>query len=180
MKADIFSSWESADLQQDRSIFQSLSRCLTGINSSFITGVSKLINTTASILYFNAGIEDKKDKQRRLKSDFYFKNQSRRSNISRRAWKRHSALLSYCLQQDVLHLSEGKLENGTDSTQNTIPEISQETIKGSMSFTVTSIRLLPVWSSSLIEMSLIEQDLSSLACMKNYKPTNLIEMKKAS
>jgi hypothetical protein len=84
---------------------------------------------------------------------FYGAHRAGQKNIHHRAWQRHSAFLVY--HQKVINLQHGLKHNNkmlvTDAR---------------ISFQVESIRQLPVWATSLNEMSTIENDISSLRLME--------------
>ena len=104
-----------------------------------------------------------------LKDDFFFQRQTRRKNISQRAWNRHSAFLYYSQQihkQNVQHSSE------LQQSPNTVVEKPVDS-QGRMSFQVKSIKLLPVWATAYHEMSWIEYDISSLRLTQSRRIESL-------
>ncbi|WP_455201182.1 hypothetical protein [Kaarinaea lacus] len=113
-----------------------------------------------------------KDAKRNIKDEFYFRKFEARRNIPHRTWKRHSALLHYhqqqTRQQQVKALSPGhesdfQAEAVTEAERQAALNIDTPAVNNlRLSFRVKSIRLLPIWASALSDLSLIEDDLSSL------------------
>lgn len=109
--------------------------------------------------------------EQNIKQEFFFdKSDFDRKNIPHKTWKRHSAFLIYRQQINNKQKPQSRME--TDQYLDAIINqaiVSEERI----SFRVKSIRPLPVWATALSDLSVIDNDLSSLRFMETHSVTNI-------
>jgi hypothetical protein len=107
--------------------------------------------------------------ERSIKEEFFYGNEyTGRKNIPHKTWKRHSAFLVYGQQLNNL-----QAKRAMQVSQQTCSYAKQSDPKARLSFQVKSIKPLPIWATALNDMSLIENDWSSLRFMEIRTPTNV-------
>ena len=149
----------------------------------FLIASGKLSAALISALVFNDEQKTKDGKQN-IRDEFYFGSLASRKKIPRRIWKRHSALLHYHQQQIRQQprnatCQKPMVESQSDKVRQveSASEITamQAVVNKRMSFRVKSIRLLPIWGTALSDISLIEDDLSSLRFVESSSAVNNID-----
>lgn len=141
----------------------------------FISVSSKLTVNVFSLFFIRG---QRKDQLQQFKDEFYLRRSTGLKNIPSRTWKRHSALLVYQQRSKAAYreqMHNQHIKQARESVQKDALSVEpQAFVKSRMSFRVKSIRILPIWSSALSEMSAIEGDLSSLRFMESRPLVNKI------
>lgn len=174
IKANAENCWMGLDVQNDnRATTMPFVRWFhkpLSVLQHFLSVSSKLEVSIFSLFSIQ---EQRKDQLQQFKDEFYFRRSIGRKNIPRRTWKRHSALLVYQQQSKVANRAQmhnQQINQARESVQKDALSVEpQALVKTRMSFHVKSIRVLPVWSSALGDMSVIEDDVSSL-CLMECRP----------
>jgi hypothetical protein len=95
---------------------------------------------------------------------FYGSDYTGRKNIPHKTWKRHSAFLVYRQRVNKNNLHRGLTLKTDDQVEPVRNELSVAETR--ISFQIKSIKLLPIWATALNDISLIENDMSSLRLME--------------
>lgn len=93
---------------------------------------------------------------------FYGTHYIHRKSISHRIWKRHSAFLVY--HQKINNLRRDSVLKTAHQLESISNELTVADTR--ISFQVKSFKQLPIWATALNDISLIENDMSSLRFMK--------------
>jgi len=111
-----------------------------------------------------------------IKTEF-FSNQgfsknanSNRKYIPRKTWNRYSAFLT--CQQQIYNQSVESKQVFDEQIHSNMGKGTA--VEGRISIQVKSIKTLPIWATALNELSLIENDISSLSFMDCYDIANII------
>jgi hypothetical protein len=100
--------------------------------------------------------------ERGIKEEFFYGNEyAGRKNIPNKTWRRHSAFLVYGQKLDNLHTKQA-----TQVSRQSGSIAKQSDATARIIFQVKSIKPLPTWATVLNDMSLIENDMSSLRFME--------------
>jgi hypothetical protein len=141
---------------------------------TFITPLNNVDISSDYFLYRNRYREQKFQKYTQSVKDefFYEPGRVQRKNIPRKTWHRHSAFLVYRQQMNTLQTRRVVDADRLQNTQSNVEgKITAET---RISFHVKSIRPLPVWATALNELSVIENDMSTLRLMEIHQPSSII------